>query len=166
MPLPAVVGVGLAVARGGLTAASLLPLVKPAIGIAKRFLKQKARPGIGSKVTKGPLVVGKQTVYGKPRPGIGRVAGAAGAIGAGGIGVVASHRTTKPATQTKPQVQVPRSSPPTKTDEKKCCPVGTKRMVCFKRGRVKKRKAKAKAKPRRKPRAVARKRKRKSNRKG
>lgn len=144
MPLPALIPIGAAVLRGGLTAASLAPLVKPAIGIAKRFLKQTARPGVGSKVTKGPLVVGKQTVYGKPRSGAGRILGAAGAVG--GIGVVASHRSTKPATQSKPQVTVPRAPAPTKTEKKKCCPVGTKRMVCFKRGRVKKRKSKAKPK--------------------
>jgi len=159
MPLP-LLAAG-ALVRGALTAAQLAPLVKPAIGIAKRFLKQTARPGAGSKVTKGPLMLGKQKLLGPKRPGIGKVAGAVGALG--GIGVVASHRSTKPATQSKPQVQVPRSPAPTKTDKRKCCPVGTKRMVCFKRGRVKKRKAKAKAKPR--PRKVARKRKRKSTRK-
>lgn len=145
MPLP-LLAAGAIAARIGMTAATLAPLVKPAVGLAKRLLKQTARPGIGSKVTKGPLVVGKQTVYGKARPGIGRVLGAAGAVG--GIGVVASHRSTKPATQTKPQPARQSPSAPTKTDKKKCCPLGTKRMVCFKRGRVKKRKVKPKkAKP-------------------
>lgn len=159
MPLPLLAAGGLL--RGALTAAQLAPLVKPAIGIAKRFLKQTARPGSGSKVTTGPLMLGKKKLLGSSRPGIGKVAAAVGGVGA--VGVVASHRSTKPATQSKPQVQVPRASAPTKTDKRKCCPVGTKRMVCFKRGRVKKRKSKAKAKPR--PRKVARKRKRKSTRK-
>lgn len=148
MPLPLAIAAGAALLRGATLAATLAPLVKPAIGVAKRFMKTTARPGIGSKITKGPLVVGKQTVYGKAKPGVGRILGAAGA--AGGIGVVASHRSTKPATQTQPSRSTPR--PSAKTETKKCCPLGTKRMVCFKRGRVKKRKAKPrkakKAKPR------------------
>lgn len=148
MPLPALLVGGAALLRGATTAATLAPLIKPAIGIAKRFLKQQARPGAGSKVTKGPLMLGKQTIYGKARPGVGRVLGAAGA--AGTVGVVASHRS--PAPQTRPQpARAP--SPPARETEKdrKCCPLGTKRMVCFKRGRVKKRKAKPrKAKPRKK----------------
>lgn len=161
MPLP-LLAAGAIAARIGMTAATLAPLVKPAIGIAKRFLKQTARPGSGSKVTKGPLMLGKQTVYGKAKPGIGRVLGAAGAVGT--IGVVASHRATKPAPQTRPQPARQSPSAPTKTEKKKCCPLGTKRMVCFKRGRVKPRK-KAKPRPKAKPRKVAKKRKRKSTRK-
>lgn len=160
MPLPLAIAAGAALLRGAVTAATLAPLVKPAVGIAKRFLKTTARPGIGSKVTKGPLMLGKTTVYGKARPGIGRVLTAAGAA-AGGVGVVASHRSSsKPATQSRPQVSRPSSS---KTETKKCCPIGTKRMVCFKRGRVKKRKVKARKgkKPRR---LVARKRAKKSRR--
>jgi hypothetical protein len=157
MPLPlAVIAAASAVVRGAVTAATLGPLVKPAIGILKRFKKTPARPGIGSKVTSGPLVVGKTTVYGKARPGVGRVL--AGAATVGGIGVVASHRPT-PATQSRgtPARNTPR--PSTSKDSRKCCPVGTKRMVCFKRGRVKKRKAKPrKAKPRKKAVKKARKR--------
>jgi len=147
MPLP-LLAAGAIAARVGMTAATLAPLVKPAIGILKRLTKQTARPGIGSKVTTGPLRVGKQTVYGKTSPGVGRVLGAAGV--AGGIGFVASHRATMTAPQTRPQPARQTPSAPTKTEKKKCCPVGTKRMVCFKRGRVKSRKkAKAKkAKPR------------------
>jgi len=148
VPLP-LLAVGAIAARIGMTAATLAPLVKPAIGIVKRLTKQTARPGIGSKVTKGPLVVGRTTLYGRKTPGVGRVLGAAGA--AGGIGVVASHRSTKPSTQSRPQAARPTPNAPTKTEKKKCCPLGTKRMVCFKRGRVKPRKKAAKkAKPRKK----------------
>lgn len=162
MPLPALIGAGAILARAGLTAATLAPLVKPAIGIAKRFLKTTARPGVGSKVTKGPLRLGKQVIYGPARPGTGTVVrvGAAAAT-LGGIGLVASHRAT-PATQTRPQPA--RSTPRATATQtgRKCCPLGTKRMVCFKRGRVKKRKAK----PRKaRPRKAAKARKRKSTRK-
>lgn len=161
MPLPLALAAGAAVLRGAVTAATIAPLIKPAIGVAKRFLKQTARPGIGSKVTKGPLMLGKQKLL-PSRPGIGkvgtRVLGAAGAVG--GIGAVASHRVT----QTQAQPSRARKSPTsTSTESKKCCPVGTKRMVCFKRGRTKKRKVKARKgkKPRR---LVARKRAKKARR--
>jgi len=165
VPLP-LLAVGAIAARIGMTAATLAPLVKPAIGIVKRLTKQTARPGIGSKVTKGPLQLGNTTLYGRKSPGVGRVLGAAGA--AGGIGVVASHRSTKPSTQTRPQAARPTPSAPTKTEKKKCCPVGTKRMVCFKRGRTKKRKIKAKKKgPRRiVARSRAKKRRKTTKRKG
>lgn len=141
---------------GGLSiATATAPYLKPALGVArtvatglirkwiragfKRF--KTVRPGGGSKVTSGPLRVGKSVVYGRTQPGIGRVLGAASAVG--GIGVVASHRSTmRPATQTRPMPQRTSPKPKTKTETKKCCPIGTKRMVCFKRGRVKPRKAK------------------------
>lgn len=163
MPLPALIGAGAILARAGLTAATLAPLVKPAIGIAKRFLKTTARPGVGSKVTKGPLRLGKQVIYGPARPGTGTVLRVAGATAVGaGVATVASHRQSALAPQTRPQPA--RSTPraPAKTETRKCCPVGTKRMVCFKRGRVKKRKPK----PRKaRPRKAAKPRKRKSTRK-
>lgn len=135
MPLPLLLGAGALVARGAMTAATLGPLVKPALGIAKRFLqKSTARPGIGSKVTKGPLKLGKQTIYGTARPGTGLVLKAAGAA-AVGVGAVASHRSRP---QTAPQPTRARSTgTPKRTGERKCCPAGTKRMVCYKRGRVK-----------------------------
>jgi hypothetical protein len=142
MPLP-LLAAG-ALLRAGVTAATLAPYFKPAIGMAKRFFKQTARPGGGSPVTKGPLMVGKQKVYGSARPGTGAmIGGAAGAAGLGGIGFVASHRSSaKPQTRPQPAPMGPK--PATKTEKKqKCCPLGTKRMVCFKRGRVKKKKAKA-----------------------
>lgn len=149
MPLP-LLAAGALAARFGVTVATLAPLVKPAIGIAKRWMKTTARPGIGSKVTKGPLMVDKTRVFGGSKTGVGRIAGAAGAVAVGGIGFVASHRSTRatstatsPATQTRPQPARTAPRPATKQRSKKCCPVGTKRMVCFKRGRTKKRKTKS-----------------------
>jgi hypothetical protein len=147
-------------------------LLKPALGVArriattlvrrairggfKRFAKTTARPGIGSKVTKGPLMLGKKVVLGKARPGIGKLAvGGAAIAGAGAASVVAQHRQARlaasPATASAPAPRAPAPRPSAPKSERKCCPVGTKRMVCFKRGRVKKKKAKPKkAKPRRK----------------
>jgi hypothetical protein len=148
MPLPALVGVGAMLLRGGFTAATLAPLVKPAIGVAKRFLKRgTARPGIGSKVTRGSLKVGKQTIYGPARPGTGAVLRTAGAVAALGVGVGVTRRPqSRSAPQTRPQ---PARSTPRRAASKgtrKCCPVGTKRMVCFKRGRVKSKKKGSKRK--------------------
>jgi len=138
------------------------------IGFSKKAMKAvsgifsrtapRARPGIGSAVTKGPLKVGGKIVYGS-KPGIGTAMKVAGAIGAGGVGLatVASHRRSgvqrKPATMPAPRPS--RSSPKaTSTKGKKCCPAGTKRMVCFKKDvdevaetkrREKRRKQKARA---------------------
>lgn len=152
MPLPALIGGAMLLGRGALTAATFAPLLKPAVGIAKRFLQRGARPGIGSKVTKGPLKLGKQTLYGPARPGTGAVLRSAGAA-AVGIGAIASHRTAKkPAPQTAPAPR--RSNPPAskqQTGERKCCPAGTRRMVCYKRGRVKPRLGSKASKWRRKP---------------
>lgn len=138
MPLPVLIGVGAAVIRGGMTAATLAPLVKPAIGIAKRFLqKSVARPGIGSKVTKGPLKLGGKVIFG-PKPGMSTAAKVASVVGAGGVGAVtvASHRQSgsqmRPATSPAPRRAAPVSKS-TATREKLCCPAGTKRKVCFKR---------------------------------
>ncbi len=149
MPLP-LLAAG-ALLRAGVTAATLAPYLKPGLAFAKRFLKQTARPGAGSKVTKGPLMVGKTKVYGASMPGSGKIVGGLGAVAAvGGIGAVAAHRSTQPKTQPQPQPFMPQ--PKAKTEKKqKCCPLGTKRMVCFKRGRVKKKKAKAKPRKARKP---------------
>jgi len=140
MALPVLVGTAL---LRGATAASL---VKPAVGFLKRFFrKAPVRPGSGSKVTSGPLRVGKTVVYGAKSGG--RLAVAATGVGAGSVGIasVASHRrATAPAPQSSPRRSVPAPSR-TATGERKCCPVGTKRMVCFKRGRVKKAKARRKS---------------------
>ena len=158
-----------------------------AVGYAKRFLgKTTARPGIGSAVTKGPLKVGKQVVYGKA--GMSTAAKVAGAIGAGGVGLgtVASHRAggvqKNPSTKSRgraasaaqSQPSPRRSSPAsTSTDRKLCCPKGTKRKVCFKRDvdevaeakrKARKRKAKARAIKRGRKSARKRKAKRKTRR--
>lgn len=180
MPLPLLIAAGALAVRGGMVAATLAPLVKPAIGIAKRFVqKAAARPGIGSKVTKGPLKLGKQTILG-PKPSVAmqvvKVAGAA--VGAGGVGLVtvASHREGRvqrsPATKPSPSPSRSSKAPSsTSTDRKLCCPQGTKRKVCFKRDvdpvaeskrKAKARKAKARAikrgrKSARKPKKKARK---------
>lgn len=149
MPLPALIAGGIALFRGATIAATIAPLVKPAVGvakgIAKRFSKQTARPGIGSKVTSGPLMLGKKRLLG-PSPRGGTVVRAgAGALTLGGISAVASHRRA-PAPQTRPQPARSTPRPSTKTGTRKCCPVGTKRMVCFKRGRTKKAKKKSSGK--------------------
>jgi hypothetical protein len=118
------------------------------------FVKKVARPGLGSKVTSGPLKVGKQVLYG-PKPGISTAMKVASAVGASGVGIaaVASHRRS--GSQTRPATSpAPRSSRPSpkasSTKGKKCCPAGTKRMVCFKKDvdevAETKRKAKARAK--------------------
>lgn len=111
-------------------------------GFVKRMLqgakRAEAAAASGSRVTRGPLKVGKQIVYGKPgMTTAAKVAAtAASAAGAVGIATVTSHkRAVAPATAPAPRRQ-PSSSSPTSTD-RKCCPAGTKRMVCFKRGRVK-----------------------------
>lgn len=142
-----------------------VPMVKRAIrGVFKRF--QTARPGIGSKVTKGPLKVGKQVVYGTPKKIGGAVKAGVAAASAGTVGLVTMHKqmritstSSSPATAPRP---VPSRPAPTPTQTgRKCCPLGTKRMVCFKRGRVKPRKKatpkKAKAKKKGAKRAVHRK---------
>jgi hypothetical protein len=138
----------------------------------------KARPGIGSPITKGPLKVGGKVIYGA-KPGMTTAAKVAAAVGAGGVGLVtvASHRvggvqmspSTKPrgraasATQSQPSPR--RSSPKaTSTKGKKCCPAGTKRMVCFKKDVDEVAETKRKAKARQKK-ARAIKRGRKSARK-
>lgn len=135
MPLPLAI---IAALRGGMTAATLAPLLKPAVGVVKRLVRGTARPGTGSKVTSGPLKVGKQIVYGKG--GTTTAARIAGAVGAGGVGVatVASHRqaaSTRPSPSAAARRAAP--SPSSTSTDRKCCPAGTKRMVCFKRGRVK-----------------------------
>jgi hypothetical protein len=109
---------------------------KALVGIAKRLVRGSARPGIGSKITKGPLKVGGKVIYGKT--GMSTAARVAATVGAGGAGIaaVASHRQTRPATSSAPRRSAPTPSS-TSTGERKCCPAGTKRMVCFKRGRVK-----------------------------
>lgn len=168
MPLPALIGAGLLLGRGALTASTIAPLVKPALGFAKRFLqKATARPGIGSKVTKGPLKLGKQTLYGPARPGTGVVLKAAGAA-AVGVGAVASHRSTSRSSsrpQTAPSARRARSSStPTRTGERKCCPAGTKRMVCYKKGRVKARLGSKASKWRRKPKRTAKRKRRTTKR--
>lgn len=172
MPLPILIGVGAAVIRGGLTAATLAPLAKPAIGIVKRFLQRPtARPGIGSAVTKGPLKLGGKVIFG-PKPGMSTAAKVASAIGAGGVGAVtvASHRQggsqTRPATSPAPRRSAPVSKS-TATKERLCCPAGTKRKVCFKRDVDPKAEAKRKARKRKaKARAIKRGRKSARARKG
>lgn len=150
--IPALIVAGGALLRGASIAATVAPLVKPALKLGGKLIKGTARPGAGSKVTKGPLMLGKQRLMGPARPGVGTAlrvgAGAAAAVG---IGTVASHRrATRPAPQTRPQPT--RSSPTrTRTSERKCCPAGTKRMVCYKRGRVKARLGSKASKWRRKP---------------
>ena len=106
---------------------------KAALGFLKRFAKTSARPGAGSKVTSGPLKVGKAVIYGKTTGSAARVAAGVG-VGGVGIATVASHR---PSTRSAP---APLRSAPAATStstDRKCCPAGTKRMVCFKRGKVK-----------------------------
>lgn len=111
------------------------------------LFKGKARPGIGSAVTKGPLKVGKQIVYGKA----GMSTAAKVAIGAGVAGVVAGSRVLTVPSHVTPGVSspsravstshatAPASSPqPQRASNRQCCPPGTKRMVCYKRGKVKK----------------------------
>lgn len=108
------------------------------VGFAKRFLgRAPVRPGIGSKVTRGALKLGKQTLLGPKPPGVStalRVAGAVGVAGAGvGVATVASHRQVampKPQSAPSPRTVSPRS---TSTKGKKCCPAGTKRMACFRK---------------------------------
>lgn len=145
--IPALVAAGAMIFRAGTVAATVGPLVKPVLRAASKFVRGTGtRPGVGSRVTKGPLMLGKQKLIGPSRPGTGQVvrigAGTAAAIG---IGTVASHRHApqragSPRTAPQPQPQrapVPR---PPSTATRKCCPEGTRRMVCFKRGRVKPRK--------------------------
>lgn len=140
-----------------------VPMVRRAIrGVFKRF--KTARPGIGSKVTKGPLKVGKQVVYGSTKKMAGAIKAAVGVGAAGTIGLVSAHKQMRatstrqaPAPATAPR-PVPSSGGGSSTQKgRKCCPLGTKRMVCFKRGRVKPRKKAApkKAKPKKKGRKRA-----------
>lgn len=144
--------------RGGMVAATLGPYVKPVgkalermgvqgVHLAGKLIRKKmTRPGIGSKVTKGPLKVGKATIYGSSMPGTGTTLAAASAAGAAavalrrGVGRVAPGRAAAPRTQTQPQPQ--RRATPARASQgtRKCCPAGTRRMVCFKRGRTKKQK--------------------------
>lgn len=140
-----------------------VPMVRRAIrGAFKRF--QTARPGVGSKVTKGPLKLGKQVVYGSPKKIGGAVKAAVGVGAAGTIGLVSSHRAMRasstrqaPAPATAPRPAPSSGSGGSTEKGRKCCPLGTKRMVCFKRGRVKPRKKAApkKAKPKKKGRKRA-----------
>lgn len=129
----------------------------------KRFAKTTARPGIGSKVTKGPLMLGKKKLMGGGGVGVGKAASIAAAAG---VGAVASHRqlfksAPKSAPSPRPAPSPAPSSAP-KTEQRKCCPLGTKRMVCFKRGRVKPRKkAKPKKAKRAKPKKARKRRRRK-----
>ena len=117
-----------------------------ALGIGRKAIKAvtgvfrkaaPARPGIGSPITKGPLKVGGKIVYGA-KGGLSTAAKVAGAVGAGGVGVatVASHRRSgvqrSPATSPAPRPSRP-TPKATSTKGKKCCPAGTKRMVCFKK---------------------------------
>jgi hypothetical protein len=111
-------------------------LIMRGVGFGKRILSRgTVRPGIGSVVKKGPLKVGKQVIYGKPAvTTAARIAKVVG-VGAAGVGVatVASHRQArKPATAPSPRRSAPTPTP-TATSGRKCCPVGTKRMACFKR---------------------------------
>jgi len=110
---------------------------RAAVGFVKRFFqKAPVRPGMGSKVTSGPLKVGKVTLYGKS--GVSTAAKVAGAVGVGGVATVASHRraaVTRPSPSPAPRRST--TAPASTSTDRKCCPVGTKRMVCFKRGRVK-----------------------------
>jgi hypothetical protein len=144
--LPVLLAAGGALLRGGMIAATVGPLIKPAIRIGQKLLqKPPVRPGIGSKVTKGPLRVGKTVLMGPSMPGIGRGAAAgraAGAAIAAGLGYAAVKRapSPRPRTQPQPRPSRPPARAPAAKGTRKCCPVGTKRMVCFKRGRVKARK--------------------------
>lgn len=126
----------------------LAPLVKPAIRLTKEVMKRNAakyakataRPGIGSKVTKGPLKIGKTTLIGTARPGIGVTTAAGAAAAAAGVialrkgtGTFTPARAQAPRPQPKPQ---PRRAPtprPTAKGSKLCCPTGTIKKVCFKR---------------------------------
>jgi len=106
------------------------------VGAAKKILGKTptVRPGIGSAVTKGPLKVGGKVVYGKA--GMSTAAKVVTGVGGGvGVATVASHR---PRTQSAPAPRAPSPSRTSTSTDRKCCPAGTKRMVCFKRGKVKK----------------------------
>lgn len=138
------------------TAVALAGVAKGAVGAAKGVMAARRAAG-GSKITSGKLKLPGGGSFGATRPGIGLVAaGGAGLATGVGLGVVPSHR---PVTQTQPAParQTPRRSATAK-GSRKCCPAGTKRMVCFKRGRVKKRKGKGKAKGRTKGRTAQQKR--------
>jgi hypothetical protein len=99
----------------------------------------------GSKITKGPLMLGGKNLL-PSRPGIGAVAAGAGALGALGIGAgIALQPSHRRAGQTAAAPKRKRGGKKaTATKSRKCCPAGTKRMVCFKRGRTKKAKGKVK----------------------
>lgn len=147
--IPALIAGGVALWRGASIAATVAPLVRPALKYGGKLLKGgeklirgvSHRPGIGSKVTKGPLMLGKQRLMGPApaRPGIGTALRAGGALAAAaGVGYVSSHRrAARPATQTRPQPARARTPARTSQRTRKCCPAGTKRIVCYKRGRVK-----------------------------
>lgn len=139
---------------GGTLAGSVAPYIvrgtrRLATSLIQRFIraqfKKITRPGVGSKVTKGPLMLGKQKLLGSKRPGTGTIAKAAAGVAGVGIAAVASHRQA-PKTAASPRPSASPAPAPSQ-GQRKCCPLGTKRMVCFKRGRVKPRK---KAKPRKK----------------
>lgn len=124
--------------RGG----SLVGTTARFIGLGRRLLKS-AVPGSGksasgSKITSGPLKVGGKVVYGK-KAGVSTAAKVAGAVGASaGFATVASHRRGAQALPSpSPTPRRSTSAPTTTTSDRKCCPAGTKRMVCFKRGKVK-----------------------------
>lgn len=139
-----------------------VPMVRRAIRAGfKRF--QTARPGIGSKVTKGPLMLGKKKLIGGSR--IGGAAKAAAGVGAAStIGLVTMHKVMRsPAGKAAPApAPAPRPASGSSTQSgRKCCPLGTKRMVCFKRGRTKPKK-KAAPKPRKKAKAKPKRRKRRA----
>lgn len=144
-------------------------LVRSAASKASRWFRGHgtARPGahLGSRVTKGPLKLGKTTLVGS-RPGVGTVAkvgaGAVAAVGVGravGVGkvvkpsaaVTAAHQTgtTRPgvghAASSSPQ---PRSSSRSSAGTQRCgCPAG-QRMMCFKRHHNPEAQAKRKARKR------------------
>lgn len=152
--MPLVADIGLEVfKRGG----GALGMGVRALGTARKLgravagifkARKVARPGIGSAVTKGPLKLGGKVIYGT-KAGVSTAAKVAAAVGAGGAGLaaVASHRrfgsqrmagnSPAPRSSPSPAPRAARAPAPTR-DDRKCCPKGTKRVVCFKRGKVKK----------------------------
>lgn len=148
-------------------------LVRGAASKVGRWFRRSgtARPGahLGSRVTKGPLKLGKTRLMGPARPGVGTVAkvgaGAVAAVGVGravGVGkivkpraaVTAAHQTgtTRPgvghAASSSAQPRSSSRSSAAGVQSKRCgCPAG-QRMLCFKRRHNPEAEAKRKARKR------------------
>lgn len=164
-------GSGLASTLGKRVGGKLVRSAASKAGRWFRAARGTARPGahLGSRVTKGPLKLGKTKLMGPSRPGVGTVAkvgaGAVAAVGVGravGVGkivkptaaVTAAHSTgtTRPvvghAASSSPQPRSSSRSSAAGAQQKRCgCPAG-QRMMCFKRHHNPEAQAKRKARKR------------------